>query len=123
MSDHTSDPSSACPDADVLVALALGELTGRARAEALTHLAACRTCQTQVGELTDTVDRLLLVAPSAEPPPGFDVAVLDRATAARARRRRRVAGAHTRSPRACSPSLPWHSSPWCRCARPGSRRL
>jgi anti-sigma factor RsiW len=87
-----SDRTGACPHADTLVALALGELTGRARADVLTHLAACRTCQTQVGELADTVDRLLLVAPSAEPPAGFDVAVLDRVSATRPRPRRRPVG-------------------------------
>ncbi len=67
-----------CPDDDRLVALALGELTGRERGDTVAHLPGCNTCRNRVDELVDTSDRLLLAAPDAEPPAGFDAAVLDR---------------------------------------------
>jgi hypothetical protein len=62
----------------VLVALALGQLTGIERAETLDHLAGCPGCRTQVDELTETADLVLLAAPVDEPPAGFESAVLDR---------------------------------------------
>lgn len=61
-----------------LVALALGELTGRDRAVALDHLAGCRNCRDEVDALIGTADRLLQAAPEMEPPVGFETAVLGR---------------------------------------------
>ena len=57
--------------------LVVDSLDGELRAEALAHLASCRTCRTEVTELADTADALTLLAPSAEPPPGFVDRVLD----------------------------------------------
>lgn len=56
--------------------LALGLLTGPERATGLSHLAACPSCREQVDELARVADRLLLLAPEAEPPAGFESRVL-----------------------------------------------
>jgi hypothetical protein len=66
-----------CPRVDELPPdLALGLLTGVERAEALAHLSRCDDCRSAVEELADVADELLLLAPSAPPPPGFESAVL-----------------------------------------------
>ena len=85
MGDHPSP----CPDDDRLVALALGELTGRERADAVAHLPECHTCRDKVAEIIDTSERLLVVAPDGEPPAGFDAAVLERLRSADVTVRRR----------------------------------
>ena len=65
-------------DDGLLVALALGQVTGRDRAVALEHLVACHRCHDAVDSLVAVSDEILLLAPQAEPPPGFESAVLDR---------------------------------------------
>ncbi|MBK5287339.1 MAG: hypothetical protein JJE46_02615, partial [Acidimicrobiia bacterium] len=75
-----TDPIATCPGSGTLADLALGELTGRARSDALAHVAGCRTCREQVHQLIETTDQILLAAPQAEPPAGFESAVLDRLT-------------------------------------------
>lgn len=68
-----------CPGDSALAAdLALGLLTGAERAEALEHVATCERCRALVDELGGVADGLLLAAPEAEPPPGFESAVLAR---------------------------------------------
>lgn len=59
--------------------LALGLLSGPERADALVHLEMCAVCRTTVDELADVADHLLLLAPEAEPPAGFESRVLARA--------------------------------------------
>ncbi len=86
-----TDAHDTCPDDHQLVALALGELSGRARADALTHLMACRSCREQVDALIEVSEQLLLAAPEAEPPVGFESGVVEQFVAtpkARAGRRR-----------------------------------
>jgi hypothetical protein len=56
--------------------LALNLVSGDERAQALAHLTGCRACQTNLDELARTADALLLVAPSDEPPAGFESRVL-----------------------------------------------
>ena len=56
--------------------LALGTLDGEERAALLTHLAGCGTCRRVVDELAQVADRLLLLAPPAEPPSGFESRVV-----------------------------------------------
>ncbi len=56
--------------------LALGLLSGPERATGLSHLAGCPSCREQVDELARVADRLLLLAPEAEPPAGFESRVL-----------------------------------------------
>lgn len=63
--------------------LALGGPDGRLRHELLEHAAACTSCQTHLTELSLVTDRLLLLAPDMEPPPGFEGRVLDRLATAR----------------------------------------
>ena len=74
MTDHTSS----CPPTDALVGLALDELTGRDRASALDHVATCPRCREELDALTHAAEQALLAAPTAEPPPGFESAVLAR---------------------------------------------
>ncbi|MEA2932255.1 MAG: hypothetical protein QOI56_1040 [Actinomycetota bacterium] len=73
-----SDPRpSPCTESDSWGAeLALGLLSGPERAAALSHLAACPACREQVDGLARIADRLLQLAPDAEPPAGFESRVL-----------------------------------------------
>ena len=84
-----TEPARHCPDDSTRLKLALGELTGRDRADALAHVAACPTCREQVQALVETTEQLVLTAPDAEPPAGFESAVIARLTAAAPRRRPR----------------------------------
>jgi anti-sigma factor RsiW len=58
--------------------VALGLLTGEERAAALAHLEGCPGCRSDVASLAAVVDELVLLAPSVEPPVGFEDAVLAR---------------------------------------------
>jgi hypothetical protein len=68
--------------------LALGVTSGEERAEALTHLAGCAGCRRAVAELSEVADELLMLAPSQEPPAGFESRVLERIAPRRPKRRR-----------------------------------
>src|SRR5438874_7208699 len=58
---------------DLAPELALDIVCGTERAAALAHLDACGSCQQVVTALTGVSDQLLvLLAPSVEPPPGFE---------------------------------------------------
>lgn len=76
--------------------LALGVATGEDRARALEHLAGCEECRRDLAELTEVADALLLLAPRAEPPEGFESRVVNRMgpgpSTRRPRWRRAVAG-------------------------------
>jgi hypothetical protein len=74
---------------DLAPELALGNLCGDERAAALAHLAACPSCQEVVTSFTTVTDRLLQVAPRAEPPTGFEQRVLAALPSEVAPRRRR----------------------------------
>jgi hypothetical protein len=56
--------------------LALGVASGEERAAALRHLAGCPTCRTDVRELTETAETLLLAARDVEPSAGFEARVV-----------------------------------------------
>lgn len=56
--------------------VALGLLTGGERAEALAHLEGCEACRAEVASLAVAADEVLLAAPEATPPAGFDARVL-----------------------------------------------
>jgi hypothetical protein len=72
-----------CADlADVAPELALEILGGAERAAALAHLEGCVACQQLVDTLAADADRLLMLAPSAEPPAGFQDRVLTSLTRA-----------------------------------------
>lgn len=73
----------------VAAELALGIADGDQRSEALEHLASCASCRAELDQLAATADSMLLTAPSAEPPAGFETSVLGRLDPP----------AHTRGPR------------------------
>lgn len=61
--------------------LALGVLDGTERADALGHLATCVDCRAYTDQLTGIGDALLLLAPAADPPLGFESRVAARLAA------------------------------------------
>jgi hypothetical protein len=77
---------------DALVEVSLGIASGEDRARVLEHVASCPSCQRLLAQLTDASDDLLQLAPAHEPPPGFELRVLDGIGASRRRRRRRWVG-------------------------------
>ncbi len=81
-----------CAEVEELAAeLALGTLPGDRRAAVLRHLGGCADCQRLVSRLSDTADRLLLLAPEVEPPPGFAERTMRRLEPAAGRRWRPAA--------------------------------
>jgi anti-sigma factor RsiW len=73
---------------DALVEVSLGIASGEDRARVLGHVANCPRCQRLLAQLTDASDDLLQLAPAHEPPPGFELRVLDGIGAGRRARRR-----------------------------------
>jgi hypothetical protein len=69
-------PSEQCIDDGLAVELALGVAVDSEREEALTHLAGCSWCRSRIDGLREAGDSLLLLVPPAEPPAGFEQAVL-----------------------------------------------
>lgn len=68
-----------CEHARSLAAeVALGITSAEERASVLGHIARCADCKQLVAELGDIGDQLLLLAPEAEPPAGFESAALAR---------------------------------------------
>jgi anti-sigma factor RsiW len=74
---------------DELAELALGVLTGRARAQALSHVESCPRCAEDLEQLSRVADAVAQVAPDVEPPVGFEVRLFERMGIADVRRRRR----------------------------------
>jgi hypothetical protein len=74
----TNRPSTDCIDDDLAIELAFGTIDGRERARTLAHLVGCGSCRTRVDALRAVSDSLLLLAPPAEPPAGFEHTVLAR---------------------------------------------
>jgi hypothetical protein len=83
---------------DLAAEVALGIATAEDRVFVLGHATTCADCRTYLAELSSLVDDVLTLVPPAEPPTGFESAVLARydeaATVGRARRlgRRRLLG-------------------------------
>lgn len=67
--------------------MALGTISGEERAQALEHMTTCTRCRLLVEELSQVSDALLLVAPEAEPPVGFESRALLRTGPTTDRRR------------------------------------
>ena len=63
---------------DELGELALGVLTGRDRARALSHVEACPRCAEELEQLSRAADAVVQVAPEVEPPVGFETRVFER---------------------------------------------
>jgi anti-sigma factor RsiW len=77
MSDDMRQRS--CPQyADDLAELALGALTGRDRARALSHVESCRRCADELEQLSRVADTVVQAAPEVEPPVGFEVRLFER---------------------------------------------
>ena len=74
--------------------LALGVLTGRERARALSHVESCPRCAEELEILSRAADTVVQAAPDMEPPLGFEVRLFERMgvtdAAPRRRRRRRL---------------------------------
>jgi hypothetical protein len=73
--------------ADDLALLALGTLAGRPRAEILDHIERCAECAAELEGLSAGADALLLLAPEATPPAGFDRRTIASMTGGGERRR------------------------------------
>lgn len=67
---------------DLLVELALGQLSGPERSHALGHVAGCPACRRALEEVVAAVDLVLPATPPADPPAGLDEAVLSRTVGA-----------------------------------------
>src|SRR4029453_12051539 len=57
--------------------VALGIADGEDRARVLKHAAECADCRRELERLSTVADELLVLAPEEEPPPGFELRVLD----------------------------------------------
>ncbi|HEY7489253.1 MAG TPA: zf-HC2 domain-containing protein [Streptosporangiaceae bacterium] len=74
---------------DLIPEIAAGVAAGDERARALAHLSGCQECRRELAVTADLVDEMLTLAPSKEPPGGFESRVMTRlAPEARQRRRR-----------------------------------
>jgi hypothetical protein len=81
------EPSMECEAvSDDLIEFALGTLSGRSRALVLDHLETCAHCNAEVEALADVTDRLLWLAPEAEPTLGFETRLIERYRGTDARR-------------------------------------
>ena len=84
-------PDERCDELhEPLAELALGIASGEQRARVLDHTGRCASCQRLLGELALVGDELLQLAPEHEPPPGFEVRVIERLGRPPRPRRRRV---------------------------------
>ena len=63
---------------DDLAELALGVLTGRERARALSHVESCARCAEELEQLSRAADAIVSVAPEAEPPLGFETRLFEK---------------------------------------------
>ncbi len=75
---------------DELAELALGVLTGRARAQVLSHVEQCARCAEELEVLSRTADSVVMAAPEMEPPLGFEVRLFERMGVTDSPRRRRL---------------------------------
>ena len=74
-----SDDQPQCDEySQNLAELALGILTGRARAATLAHVDSCAHCAEELEQLSRAADAVVSVAPELEPTVGFEVRLFDR---------------------------------------------
>jgi hypothetical protein len=62
---------------ELITELALGVADGAERARVLEHVADCPDCRRELERQSAIADELLVLAPEEEPPPGFELAVLN----------------------------------------------
>ncbi|PSL08278.1 hypothetical protein CLV30_101249 [Haloactinopolyspora alba] len=73
-----NDPNRCAELAESLAEVATGAASGPDRARVLDHLSECDDCRAELERLSRVADEVLLLAPSHEPPAGFESAVLER---------------------------------------------
>lgn len=66
------------PDPDLVLDLALGQLSAPERDEVLAHVADCTRCQNDLDGLTTALEASLVAVPRTDPPAGFATRVLQR---------------------------------------------
>lgn len=89
-----------CAEVETLLPeLALATIDGADRAAVLSHVAGCAKCRELADQLAGVADALLLLAPPAEPPPGFESRVLSRTAGPGVRGPNGVAADPERPPR------------------------
>jgi hypothetical protein len=74
----TDDQQQCGAYSDNLAELALGILTGRARAATLAHVDSCAHCAEELEQLSRAADAVVSVAPELEPTVGFEVRLFNR---------------------------------------------
>ena len=74
----SDDPQQCDAYAENLAELALGILTGRARAATLAHVDSCAHCAEELEQLSRAADAVVSVAPELEPTVGFEVRLFNR---------------------------------------------
>jgi hypothetical protein len=74
----TDDQQPCDAYAENLAELALGILTGRARAATLAHVDSCAHCAEELEQLSRAADAVVSVAPELEPTVGFEVRLFNR---------------------------------------------
>ncbi len=74
----TDEPQQCDEYAENLAELALGILTGRARAATLAHVDSCAHCAEELEQLSRAADAVVSVAPELEPSVGFEVRLFNR---------------------------------------------
>ena len=74
----TDEPQQCDEFAEDLAELALGILTGRARAATLAHVDSCAHCAEELEQLSRAADAVVSVAPEVEPTVGFEVRLFNR---------------------------------------------
>ena len=85
---HVPERSAECEAMhDDLIEFAFGTLTGRRRSEVLEHLESCAYCNAELEALADITDKLLWLAPEAEPSLGFESRLVERYRSSESRRR------------------------------------
>jgi len=87
MDTGMSDAGACAAFGDDLAQLALGTLSGRERANVIDHVQGCVECAAELEGLSIAADALLLLAPEATPPNGFDQRVLSAMAQGRERHR------------------------------------
>lgn len=75
---------------DAAPEFALGVLDAESRADLVQHIDRCSACRAHVAELAEAGDAIMLLAPEAEPPAGFEQRALDAMIRPERRRRWRT---------------------------------
>jgi hypothetical protein len=72
MTEPWPEPAACAAFDELSAELALGLLDAATTDELLAHVAGCDRCQAELDSMVSTADRITLLAPEAEPPPGFE---------------------------------------------------